>query len=208
MNPKIITIVGVIVVLGGMTFLANYSNDTVTTNVKPEVLVEEVTPDWASDEDAVKAAQDVIRKKELEAELAELNSDFLNFSKEFNEEKARYAEEKKRIEKELGTFWRDPANVKALIRQTFPEDAAKAIAIAHCESGLRPNAYNPDNNNGSTDGGLWQINSVHDSRLQELGLDKWDPEDATKFARMLYDERGGWQDWVCYTKRMHVAYLR
>jgi hypothetical protein len=32
----------------------------------------EVTPDWASDEDAVKAAQDVIRKKELQAEEARL----------------------------------------------------------------------------------------------------------------------------------------
>jgi hypothetical protein len=61
-----------------------------------------------------------------------------------------------------------------------------------------PHAYNPRNTNGSTDGGLWQINSVHDKRLQQLGLDKYDPEDATKFARMLYDERG-WRDWVCYT---------
>jgi hypothetical protein len=80
----------------------------------------------------------------------------------------------------------------------FPEDPHTAIAVARCESGLLPHAYNPRNTNGSTDGGLWQINSVHDKRLQQLGLDKYDPEDATKFARMLYDERG-WRDWVCYT---------
>lgn len=94
-----------------------------------------------------------------------------------------------------------------MIRETFPEEPAKAIAIAYCESGLKPTAYNPHNSNGSTDGGLWQINSVHDARLEQLGLDKYDPEDATKFARMLYDERGGFGDWVCYTKNMHVAYF-
>lgn len=99
-------------------------------------------------------------------------------------------------------------NVKRLIRSAFPEEPAKAVAIAYCESGLKPNAYNPHNDNGSTDGGLWQINSVHDSRLNALGLDKYDPEDATKFARMLYEERGGFQDWVCYTKGMHLAHMR
>jgi len=44
--------------------------------------------------------------------------------------------------------------------------------------------------------------------LQELGLDKYNPEDATKFARMLYEERGGWQDWACYNKKLHVAYMQ
>lgn len=73
--------------------------------------------------------------------------------------------------------------------------------MATCESGLNPDAYNPHNRNGSTDGGLWQINSVHDETLEKLGLDKYDPEDATKFARMLYD-KNGWRDWVCYTHNM------
>ena len=90
-----------------------------------------------------------------------------------------------------------------MIRATFPEDPHTAVAIANCESGLKPNAYNPTNNNGSTDGGLWQINSVHDSTLDELGLDKYNPEDATRFARMLY-EKNGWYDWVCYTKNLLV----
>ena len=85
-----------------------------------------------------------------------------------------------------------------MIRKTFPEDPHVAVAVATCESGLKPTAYNPTNKNGSTDGGLWQINTVHDKKLKELGLDKYNPEDATKFARMLYEERG-WKDWVCYT---------
>lgn len=97
--------------------------------------------------------------------------------------------------------------MKALIRHTFPEEPEKAIAIATCESGLRPNAYNGNNPDGSSDGGIFQINSVHDTRLKELGLDKYNPEDAAKFARMLYDERGNFDDWVCYTKDMHLAYL-
>jgi Lysozyme like domain len=87
-----------------------------------------------------------------------------------------------------------------LIRKTFPEDPHVAVAVAECESGLKPTAYNPINKNGSTDGGLWQINTVHDKKLKELGLNKYNPEDATKFARMLY-EKNGWQDWVCYTHR-------
>lgn len=89
-----------------------------------------------------------------------------------------------------------------LIRSTFPEDPHTAIAVAKCESGLNPNAYNPTNRDGSTDGGLWQINSTHDQTLDSMGLNKWDPEDATKFARYLYDSSGGWNDWVCYTKNM------
>lgn len=87
-----------------------------------------------------------------------------------------------------------------LIKRTFPNDAERALAIAKCESGYNPNAYNSKNPDGSNDGGLWQLNSVHDRRLKELGLNKYDPEDATAFARMLYDESGGFSDWVCHSK--------
>ena len=185
---KFIIILGLIVVgvvlFGQLSSVVEVANERI---VEVEKTVE-VEPDWAKDADAVKAAQDVIRKKELTAESESLGA-------QIKELQAKKAE----VDKELGTYWRDPANVKKLIRETFPEDPATAIAIAHCESGLKPNAYNPKNNNGSTDGGLWQINSVHDARLQRLGLDKYDPEDATKFARMLYEENGGWMDWVCFT---------
>ena len=88
-----------------------------------------------------------------------------------------------------------------LVRNTFPADAERALAIVRCESGFNPKAYNDKNPDGSTDGGLWQLNSVHDKQLKALGLDKYDPEDATAFARMLYEERG-FKDWVCHTKGM------
>ena len=85
----------------------------------------------------------------------------------------------------------------ALIRDTFPEDADRAIAIAKCESGLRPDAVGP-----TQDGGVFQIHvPSHGERLEELGLDIWNPIDNVKFARMLYDERG-WQPWVCHTKQL------
>lgn len=87
----------------------------------------------------------------------------------------------------------------ALIKDTFHEEPHTAIAIANCESGLNPDAYNPNNTDGTTDGGLWQLNSVHDKRLKELGLDKFDPEDATEFARILYEE-SGFRPWVCARK--------
>lgn len=94
--------------------------------------------------------------------------------------------------------------MKALIRKTFPEDAQRAMAVAECESGLKPTAYNPNNANGSTDGGLFQLNSTHDKRLKELGLDKWDAEDNATFARILYDE-SGWRPWVCAWRHLAIV---
>lgn len=175
-----------------MYIVVNLPQDNIVYEREEVEVTKEVTPDWASDEEAVKAAQAVIRKKELQAELATVNEEI----------KAKQTR-KTEIEKELGTYWRDKENVKRLIRETFPEDPRTAVAVAECESNLDPKAYNPNNTNGTTDGGLWQINSSHDKRLQELGLDKNNPEDATKFARMLYDERG-WNPWVCHSHGMLV----
>lgn len=64
------TIIGVmtILVIGGI-YLESTNQATV---VEKQVEHVEVQPEWAKDEDAVKAAQDVIRKKELEAEEAEI----------------------------------------------------------------------------------------------------------------------------------------
>lgn len=78
------------------------------------------------------------------------------------------------------------------------------MRIVGCESGFNTDAHNDKNKDGSTDGGLWQINSAHDSRLNELGLDKYNPVDATKYARMLYD-KSGWKPWVCAWHPDHLA---
>lgn len=83
--------------------------------------------------------------------------------------------------------------------QAFPEAPQTAVAIAKCESNLNPKAYNPNNRDGSTDGGLFQLNSVHDHRLNQLGLDKWNVHDNIKFARILFEENG-FHPWVCAKK--------
>jgi len=86
-------VIGIIAlgVIGGIIY-----NLPATDVVFKERVVEvekAVHPEWATDEDAVKAAQDVIRRKELEAELATLES-------EVKERETRITE----IEKELGTY--------------------------------------------------------------------------------------------------------
>lgn len=86
--------------------------------------------------------------------------------------------------------------------ETFPEQPMTALAIVKCESNFNVKAHNPHNKDGTTDGGLWQLNDVHNQELARLGLDKYNPVDATKYARILYDRRGNFNDWVCYTKGM------
>lgn len=80
--------VGIVVGLG---FLLQ--NETEYISPQKEVVEVEVTPEWASDEDAVKAAQAVIRRKELEAELSALEADKAAIQTRIDE-----------VEKELGTY--------------------------------------------------------------------------------------------------------
>jgi len=94
MNRQVIGGTILVMIVVGIILSAFFGTSTeYISEVKTHTIVEEVTPDWAEDEDAVKAAQDVIRKKELEAELAQLES-------EVEERNARITE----IEKELGTY--------------------------------------------------------------------------------------------------------
>lgn len=92
---KALLVAGLVgVIIGGITYFSQLPKGPIEY-IAPQVVTEtvEVTPDWAQDADAVKAAQDVIRKKELEAELQ-------NLAGERDALSARIAE----IEKELGTF--------------------------------------------------------------------------------------------------------
>lgn len=80
------------------------------------------------------------------------------------------------------------------VRQAFL-DAPIMLEVARCESQYKITAHNTTlNKDGTTDGGIFQLNSVHDEELAALGLDKFDPEDNIKFARILYD-RSGLQPW-------------
>jgi len=85
--------------------------------------------------------------------------------------------------------------VRTAIRQSFPDQYEKALAVAKCESGLNPEAVSP----GGGNWGLFQINTIHTSRVQSMGY-SWDqitdPYVNSKVARSIYNEVG-WSAWAC-----------
>jgi Lysozyme like domain len=84
-------------------------------------------------------------------------------------------------------------------------DLAIAVAVALAESGGESTATN-HNNNGSTDYGLWQINSIHS---QILASGKWD--DPTSNAKMAYrvftDAGKRWRPWVTYNTQRYRVFM-
>ncbi len=71
---RILVILFVVVVLGGIAYLKSLDAGVIyAENPEPEV-VEEV-PAWMTDQEAVEAAQAVIRRKELEAEKKRLGAE-------------------------------------------------------------------------------------------------------------------------------------
>lgn len=95
MKTSTILFIGGIVVIGATGALSQFGSTLETTGseVIEKEVVKEVAPEWATDEDAVNAAQAVIRKKELEAEEARLV-----------EEISTRQDELDAIRKELGTY--------------------------------------------------------------------------------------------------------
>jgi hypothetical protein len=87
-------------------------------------------------------------------------------------------------------------SVQGAIRRYFPEQYEKAVRVATCESGLDPRAVSP----GGGNHGLFQINTVHRSRVASMGYswsDIYDPYVNARVARTIYNERG-WAPWpVC-----------
>lgn len=71
------------------------------------------------------------------------------------------------------------------------------VAIALAESGGRTQALNTSNRNGSTDHGLFQINSVHKALLEQY--DWKDPVQNAKMALRIYRDAGSkWTPWSVY----------
>jgi hypothetical protein len=86
--------------------------------------------------------------------------------------------------------WNNPDSVGAL----FGSDAETARKIIAAESSGNPNAINK-NKNGTHDGGLFQINSVHVPALMKAGIisnekDLLNPEVNTAAAAYLYHNKG------------------
>ena len=76
-------------------------------------------------------------------------------------------------------------SIEEKIAKAFPENPKVMIAIAKAESNLDPNATNV-NTNGSTDTGLFQINSINGE--DELSL--FDVDKNIEVARKIYEKQG------------------
>lgn len=85
-----LVVVGAVVV--GVYFLNNRSAQVYERENTVEV-IPEVKEQWQTDEDAIQAAKDVIKKKELQAELKQLDEDI----------KAKQ-EQRKKVADELTTY--------------------------------------------------------------------------------------------------------
>jgi len=78
-----------------------------------------------------------------------------------------------------------------------------AVAIARAESSGNSSATHV-NNNGSTDYGVWQINSVHGNLL--AGQNWSDPAANAKMAYQVW-QSSGWNAWSTYKSGAYQKYL-
>ena len=79
-----------------------------------------------------------------------------------------------------------PSVIERKILEAFP-DAPIMVEVARCESQLDPLA---DRGSLNVDVGLFQINQVHLTTLNKLGLDRRNIDDNITYARILYDATG------------------
>lgn len=86
-------------------------------------------------------------------------------------------------------------SVEGLIRKHFGEVADQAIDCFKSESGLRANAVNTKNRNGTVDRGVAQINSIHCGKVKgDCATALLDAETNIRIAKQLYD-RSGFNPW-------------
>lgn len=88
----------------------------------------------------------------------------------------------------------------------YPWDVRTAMAIMEAESTCRYWALG-HNTNGTSDGGLFQINSSHCPHLINCD-ERVDPDKNIAVAYKLYAGRGGWGDWSVYNSGKYRQYLR
>lgn len=95
-------------VMGGLVANAKYGQPVEVTNVKLDTSTTTVEGvdcmTVVGDEDACKAAQDVIDRKAAEAELEALEASFEALTATYEAEEAAYLEAKKELELELGSY--------------------------------------------------------------------------------------------------------
>lgn len=94
---------------------------------------------------------------------------------------------------------------KQLISDTFGSEARVAYAVMMAESGGRTNATNK-NTNGSTDRGLFQINSIHTKKVNGNLESLYNVETNVNVAKRIYDG-SGWNAWSAYKNGSYKKYL-
>lgn len=87
---------------------------------------------------------------------------------------------------------------------TDSNNFAVCIAIAKAESSGRTDAVN-HNTDGSTDKGLWQINSVHDDMMS--GQDRFDPNVNARLMMLISNNGSNWQPWSTYTNGAYQNFI-
>lgn len=84
------------------------------------------------------------------------------------------------------------------------DDLVVAVAVAWGESGLKANAVNDANTNGTWDAGLWQINEIHGYTQNQL----FDPAFSARAAYRIYQGRSNtFNAWVAYTNGRYRQFL-
>lgn len=196
--------------LGGMFYFVQQDFSMSYQAETKEVIVDN-TPEWANDPEAIEAAKKVIERKRLEAELDSLQTAKKEKIDAHNLEIKELDTQITDIQKALGSYWRDPENVKALIRSVFKEDPSTAVEVARRESQFImqqskhrytarnvPEGYSVGDREQSFC--VFQIHApVHDKKAQELGYGDYrtNIESCVKMAYVIYQERG-FHPWSVY----------
>lgn len=105
------------------------------------------------------------------------------------------ADEVRKEIKERSGYTDKQYEVVEIIKKHFGKDAEKAIDCFRSESGLRAEAINTANRNGTVDRGVAQINSVHCGKIQgDCATALLDAETNIKVAKQIFD-RSGFNPW-------------
>jgi hypothetical protein len=78
-----------------------------------------------------------------------------------------------------------------------------AVAVSFAENGRHDTNATNHNADGSTDYGLWQINSVHGIDPKTL----FDPQGNAKAAYSISSQGRNWQPWTTYNSNKYAASL-
>lgn len=213
MKYLLITLVGMGIIIGGVAL----NERNVTTVVNQEVEHVEIEKEVVVDalevkiKEAQDAARDTIQAKAQAAYDAAYEHEMKTIEAQvLKEVEAEIKTRRTSVEKETGAYWLSEANVRQLIRATFPDDPNTAVAVAMAESGLNPRATNAQDSHRGCKGsyGIFQVGCVHGYQPAAL----YDVETNIRIAKALYDDAkaktgNGWAPWGAHSNGSYLAYM-